>query len=750
MDKHQDLDASIPPGTGRSYVSDEPVGIEADLLNRAPFARAIADLIEHIDGDSSTVIAIYGEWGDGKTSVLNMIEGTLKQVNEIECRRFNPWRFQDEDAQLRELFGTIGKAADARLVPGQQVVGKLLQRLAPLLKGVKFEAGPESGGASVSPGDAAAAIADELVYQSIEDLRLRISKHLRQSVRKVVILIDDVDRLDRHEMQTLMRVLKLSCDFSNTVYVLACDEAIVAASIGERYGAGDPGAGYAFLEKIVQVPLRLPMPDRLALIRANIGFLWSVLERAELQPSPEEWQRFLRYYRIALEPAVRTLRAGKRYANSVCVTLPLVQDHVNLVDFLLIEGVRVFYPKLHAEIRANLSLFVEPRENGPPNAQDMDAIRATMARALANVPAEQHSSLRQLTMALFPHAGAALGGTQYGRGFSDGWTREKRVTSKRYSSRYFALQVPLTDVRDSDINGILAQVGSGELDGATEALRNLLTGANAESVVERLWERVPQLESGAAGEMAVVIARIAEQLPEEPGAFYSTSDRAAIAVRQLIGRIKTDAARFQWAQRVLVEAGTVSFAVECGRGLAADDEGADEVLVAEDKVKLRSLLVDRIRSELRRSIYELPEWPRLTSLIAGWSWWGDRDEQYKFFGEILERNPDNATRILMAYSGRGVDGFGVARPGRMMGDGYDAMCKSVDPAAMESALRKLHGELLERDGADEEGSEVSDSLRLARVFTRIHKVIKAGSGEGDQEPGETVEPPPLENESPAS
>src|SRR5688572_29901269 len=74
-------------------------------------------------------------------------------------------------------------------------------------------------------------------------------------------MIDDIDRLARKEIQTILRLVKLTARFQHVSYILAFDDEIVAAALGERYGEGGSASGRRFLEKIVQVPLHLPPAD---------------------------------------------------------------------------------------------------------------------------------------------------------------------------------------------------------------------------------------------------------------------------------------------------------------------------------------------------------------------------------------------------------------------------------------------------------------------------------------------------------
>ncbi len=95
--------------------SDQPITMpEEDLFGRWPFAKQIAQTIAGWIDASSLVMALFGEWGEGKTSVLNLIIHALKAEN-ITVVRFNPWRFRDEDQMLRNFFHAIASALKTKL-----------------------------------------------------------------------------------------------------------------------------------------------------------------------------------------------------------------------------------------------------------------------------------------------------------------------------------------------------------------------------------------------------------------------------------------------------------------------------------------------------------------------------------------------------------------------------------------------------------------------------------------------------------
>src|SRR5436853_7746307 len=97
-------------------------------------------------------------------------------------------------------------------------------------------------------------------HVDIDALKSRFENALANSSKRIVVMMDDIDRLDKAEIHTVFRLVKLLGDFPNTTYVLFFDEKRVAEALGEKY-VGVAG-GKSFLEKIIQVPLSLPPASR--------------------------------------------------------------------------------------------------------------------------------------------------------------------------------------------------------------------------------------------------------------------------------------------------------------------------------------------------------------------------------------------------------------------------------------------------------------------------------------------------------
>lgn len=342
--------------TNDQFTSDQPItGKSQDRFNRAPFATRIAETIATRGEHSSIVIGIFGPWGDGKTSVLEMMQETLQSHANVVTIRFNPWHFQSEELLLRGFFTTLADGMGQSLPNMKEKAGELLKKYGNLLSLASITVG---GVIQITPGETAKGFGDAMSNVGLDELKARIEGMLDEANKRLVIMIDDIDRLDRTETHAIFKLVKLSASFKHTSYVLAFDDAVVSASLGERYGDGGSAAGRAFLEKIIQVPLHLPPADQNSLRALALESIQNTLNQTEIQLTQPQVDTFIRHFDDAVLPNLETPRRAKLYSNALMFALPILKGEANPVDLMLIEGIRVIFPSLYITIRENPELFL--------------------------------------------------------------------------------------------------------------------------------------------------------------------------------------------------------------------------------------------------------------------------------------------------------------------------------------------------------------------------------------------------------
>lgn len=305
-------------------LQDNPVGdfgsdIE-DLLEVGPYVKALAQFAGSCD--TPMTIAIQGDWGSGKTSLMNMVRkhlGGTEMSGQIETMWFNTWQFSqfklEDDVATTMLSGFLDELGD----DGQNVkevfrkigtktaqgTGHLLKMLADMAAG---------GG-----GDALKATVDKLaqrengVARQLRDLKLQITEAVRSVLKKknadrLVVFIDDLDRIVPERAIELLETIKMFMDVPGVVYVLALDYAVVKRGLKKKFDIDENDlGGRSFFDKIIQLPFTMPT--------ANYkigGYLKELLRQVDFEFSDDDltvYEELIRHS-IGFNP-----RSAKRLVN---------------------------------------------------------------------------------------------------------------------------------------------------------------------------------------------------------------------------------------------------------------------------------------------------------------------------------------------------------------------------------------------------------------------------------------------------
>jgi predicted KAP-like P-loop ATPase len=186
------------------YSPDRPIERDdEDRFYRSAFAGRVAYTITNLEGARSLVVGVYGKWGDGKTSALNLMRGVLAKNGDVVVIPFNPWQFSTQEQLLRAFFSTLADGLDAKLKMTGQTIGEVLKKYGGLLSLASMSF---SGGAvSVNPGAAAEKLGEGLSKVELDELRTKTETILKDAGKRIVVLIDDIDRLDRREIQAIFK-----------------------------------------------------------------------------------------------------------------------------------------------------------------------------------------------------------------------------------------------------------------------------------------------------------------------------------------------------------------------------------------------------------------------------------------------------------------------------------------------------------------------------------------------------------------
>lgn len=309
-----------------------------DELGRGKLVTLISNSITaKVKNNHDTLIyGIYGAWGEGKTSTMRMVECVLKQQS-ISCFWFNPWNFADEDRIVKEFFSILATVA---------YPDSLFDKIIPRYRDLFLHYGGSQSNPVVSSYQASLAKCLPFDAANIKKMKDEISEQLKRDNQHLVVFIDDVDRLDTTEVNTIFKMIRQVVDFSNVIYVIGVDPDVVSLQLGKQFGDNQQQKGRLYLEKIINVPIVLPAVQDAYLqeiIRKEVGDVW---KESKLTVKDKDMELVSR----TLLPVLQTKRAIDRFANQLSFIVPTIGIETEFVDLCLLESLKYLDEKGWLEV----------------------------------------------------------------------------------------------------------------------------------------------------------------------------------------------------------------------------------------------------------------------------------------------------------------------------------------------------------------------------------------------------------------
>lgn len=660
-------EAEVSPeveGLAPSATPDEPISSAAeDRLNRSGFAAELARAVLQLDSPESIVVGIHGKWGTGKSSLLNLVEEKLQGISEGPpiIFRFNPWGFSDQQQLLSRFFADL--AAFLKLhatVPPLAKISDAVEEYGSLLSPAARAAFPRA--------TEFARVAWNL-YRKVQPARLRaapelkakISSALTESGAKLIIMVDDVDRLNATEIRQAFQLIKLNANFSNTVYLVAFDKDPVMKALEDVA----PGPPEEYLEKIVQVSFSLPPIHEGKLTEIILDGFNGMLASAGI--SNLDQQRFGNMFYSGFRASFRTIRDVKRYFNVLGFALNLVLKDTNFIDLAAVQALALFYPTVYRSIQGRPDLFTggwTERER----AKDKDSLRAEYDRIFSQVPGPRRKSVVELCEFLFPKAQRWQGqlNLSYTSEWEQSWRRERRIASPRHFTYYFELAVPETDVSQSELDEAVDSAKS--TTAFVESLRRFKETKRFGAFIEALRDQLPDL---GPDHLRVILESVFvfgdEVETEGPAVFGLISEHIQFAMWLLLDILERMGERRFETLRDAMEKGSATFTITettaiCARMLERNDGAAqfaakypdltEEIVLGLKQTALRA--IEKAKAEGRlRSV------PRLGAVLYRWRQWGGGEEVGNWVSSTFLQNTKGAALFVASFA-RTVSQMGLA------------------------------------------------------------------------------------------
>ena len=324
---------ATPSPSIEGYIVDYPASPEdADLLGRSSEVLDLAKKIFHTDTSRAAfTLGLTAPWGAGKTSFMLAMQKYLRDnhCSEIILIEFNPWMYRKAPNLTQSFFEELSRA----LAPYSSALASGFMQYVEYILSKENNTWIQLGARLLPQGFKAKSTSEQYEF---------LNKEIGKLGKKIIIFIDDVDRLDGEELIELFSLIRnSSLSFPHMSYILAYDKEYVASQLQSKFNEHT----YRYMEKILQeeYPLAKITPEqleevlRLELKRIGYGDLWRDIKNSGLQ---------LSYH-------LPTLRVIKRICNTLSSRRKELEGNVALFDWLIIELIRIQYPRVFDLLRVN-------------------------------------------------------------------------------------------------------------------------------------------------------------------------------------------------------------------------------------------------------------------------------------------------------------------------------------------------------------------------------------------------------------
>lgn len=529
-----------------NYSTDRPIDTcEQDLLGRASFSKQLGRAIYDYNEKDGLVIGLYGKWGSGKTSVINMAVNEMitlaKQENNMPLvMKFAPWNYSDKDNLISIFFQSLKNKIE--LQDNEELkkeVGKALNDYAGAFDALSLIPIVGSGVAAILKTVAQAQGTNLMQGADLEKTKELLESALVEVNKKIVIIIDDIDRLTNSQIRDVFQLVKQVADFPNIIYILAMDREVVRRALQEVHNVD----GNEYLQKIIQVPFEIP---ELRKSKLNSIFFSRLDEVVKEISDKIKWDDMYwkDVFQNCIEPYINTLRDVNRVINTFQFKYGAMYEETAFEDMIGITTIEVLDPELYKWIGNNKEAVCGGFFHGLSFDKSDKDYRKKYSEEFLSLEINPDRAIRCIA-AMFPMFANDVNekGFEY---FSSSDIRSKmRAAHKERFELYFMYDLDDIRIPRNIINACIYKLD-------TESIRNHLDKINKQGNIIYFLDEVRSLINNIPYKRLGLIASI---FLEMQGNFHgqnsksiftiSANDITERCIDDMINRLKTEAERFK-------------------------------------------------------------------------------------------------------------------------------------------------------------------------------------------------------------
>ena len=647
-------------GAQMNYSADRAINsCSEDLLGRATFSRKLGQAICDYKGTNSLVMGVFGKWGTGKTSVINMALQTVEEITQDAEKkpitlRFLPWNYSDKDNLIWLFFNELQVKIELEgNEEFKKKVGSILKDYAGIFDVASLI--PVAGTAVATILKTASQAGGELLSRSpdLNGTKTRLVKALQEEKQRIIVVVDDIDRLTNEQIRDIFQLVKQVGDLPNIIYVLAMDREVVSNALTEVHKFD----GNEYLEKIIQIPFEIPELKLSKLYEIFFAKLDGVVN--EISPDIIWDQQYLKsVFNNCIAPYLHTLRDVNRIINVFHFKYSLLFSETSFEDMVGITTIEVLEPTLYRWIINNKDAVcgglwhdISARE------KRTEEYRRYYENEFKSIGLEPEKTFKCLS-ALFPVFKKDVGIVLYDDYNSTNVRSQMRMAHADRFDLYFELDLDSISVPRSLINDCINTLDE---DALTSAIKEINQQGNIVFFIEELNALIDKIPENRITLIATVVVLLAESFEGDVNRFGFLLPIYRFAcdfAEKLINRLGNDNERFEAYKIILQKCSMYSLGqlarringieLAYGRLAGKNEDKAGQIISIEGLEELEVLFVERAKElfELNKT-YEIDDFGFIIYL---WKCF-DENSANEYINSLLS-DETKKLKLLCLFAGR--------------------------------------------------------------------------------------------------
>jgi len=605
-------------------LGDQPISNSLqDKLDRADFCKYLAKAILSYESKECIVIGLLGSWGSGKSSMLNMIIEFLYKSSKSQNRfkkpiivKFNPWNYPDQNGIMAHFFYNLA----SKLKPKRQ---KKLQKLSD--KVLKYAESFIPFQVSVSSlGKPVSLKLKKRDKRSIDYKKEKLANYFQEIKNKIVIIIDDIDRLNVDGIKNIFQLIKAFGNLPNIIYIAAFDRGIVSKALCDDQLKN----GEEYLEKIIQVPFEIPSIPRekvLAILQFQLNEILSNVPK-------DIWNQEYWYnvFHGSIQYFFYTIRDVIRYINTLKIGLPYIYKEVNPIDFIAITCLQVFMPRAYLEIKDNKEIFTGASLSEDDELRYKDS--ETVENIMELVPKKDREHIKRLLCYLFPRLQNILNLHQTADVHKPSeLLKERRICSPNFFNTHFRLSVPEYEVNQADIDRLIESSESEK--NFSSMLLSINDGGKIQVVIESLRDRISDIPKKNIDVVIRSLLNIADNFKVED-TYNDIYGEIIYLCISILFKIEDEEERYNILERSINDAESLYISTVLILKLISENKQKKFLIDGFKVMSLEEQVVRKIRNWVKSE--NIDKNPKLHSIIYNWAELENKNQAKEFLNNYIK------------------------------------------------------------------------------------------------------------------